>query len=110
MELRCRRTLGWYIGFKCNEYEVWQSNEYEDVSITYKCYLLSESSFGNGKLHYLYIELDDYNNNCLTETICSYSGDTFIGKNLLGRISVDAASNDVMIYGTTNDRIFKQRD
>jgi len=115
-EFRYRRTLGWYMGFKCISYTVWQSDEHEeyeykkDVLITYKGYLLSESSFGNGKLHYLYISVDDYNNNCLTETICSYTGDVFIGNNLLGRISVDAASNDVMIYGNTNDRIFKQRD
>lgn len=111
-----RKTLGWYLGFRKMNYKVTRRDNYTDTATTYQPIpyvyrgaLRSESSFGAGKGHYIYIAVDDYNRNCLTETISSHTGDVFIGNNLLGRISVNVPAQDIMI-NNASDRVFKQRD
>lgn len=110
-----QKSLGWYIGFRKVKYKISRTDTFiSNISvvssnITYEGYIRSESSFGTGKGHYIYISLDDYNKNCLVETISSYNGDTMIGNNLLGRISIDAPIYDIMI-NNPSDRIFIQRD
>jgi len=115
-DISYRKCLGWYIGFRKPSYTVrYQDTILDSVSvdfdheITYHCSLTSESSFGSGKGHYIYIAVDDYNRNCLTETISSKTSNHFVGNNLLGRISIDTPSQEIMIT-TPADRIFRQRD
>ena len=113
-DLLLRKSLGWYMGFRKTRYTVKRSNKYIDnVSqstgpITYECYISSESSFGSGKGHYIYIAVDDYNKNTLTQTISSNVGDVFIGNDILGRISIENSANEIMI--NQSDKIFRQRD
>lgn len=114
-ELDFRKTLGWYIGFRKATYTVRKTDTFLNLlsevepNVLYEAYFSSESSYGSGRTNYVYICVNDYNKNCLTETISSYSGSVFVGKNILGRISVDVPSQEIMI-NNANDRIFKQRD
>jgi len=113
-DLLFRKSLGWYMGFRKTRYIVKRSNKFVDnISqstgpITYEGYVSSESSFGSGKGHYIYIAVDDYNKNTLTQTISSNVGDVFIGNDILGRISIEDSSNEIMI--NQSDKIFRQRD
>ena len=115
VDIRMRKTLGWYLGFRNKKYLVVKGNTIQntvsnnETFITYQGCLVSETSFGSGRGHYVYISVNDYNRNCLTETISSHTGDVYVGNNILGRISVTTPSNEVMMT-TPADRIFKQRD
>jgi hypothetical protein len=57
----------------------------------------------------MFLAVNDYNRNCLTETISSQIGDVFVGNNILGRISCTSSPMEVMV-STPADRIFRQRD
>ena len=114
-ELAIRKTLGWYIGFRkptytANNQTVLEHtvNEHEKV-ILHKGVVSSETSFGSGRGHYMFVAVNDYNRNCLTETISSQIGDVFVGNNILGRISCTSSPTEVMV-SSPSDRIFRQRD
>jgi len=114
-DLRFRRTIGWYMGFNQQQYTVRLSDTLIvnttniQNQIIYSAYLSSESSFGTGRLQYLYIAIDDYNNNWISESICSYTGNVFIANNLLGRIAVNTPTNEIMM-NTKNDTTFYPRE
>jgi hypothetical protein len=114
VDLLFRKSLGWYMGFRKIHYTVRRTDKYIDLitepngQIVYEGYVCSESSFGSGKGHYLYIAVDDFNKNTLTQTISSNIGDVFIGNDILGRISIEDSSNEIMI--NQSDKIFRQRD
>lgn len=114
-ELDIRKTLGWYIGFRKPTYTASNQsvvehtvNEHEQV-ILHKGVVMSETSFGSGRSHYMFVGVNDYNRNCLTETISSQIGEVFVGNNILGRIACHGSPTEVMV-NTPSDRIFKQRD
>jgi len=114
VDLLFRKSLGWYMGFRKTHYLVKRSDTYIDQisqptgEILYEGYVSSESSYGSGKGHYIYIAVDDYNKNTLTQTISSNVGDVFIGNDILGRISIEHSPNEIMI--NQSDKIFRQRD
>lgn len=114
VDLLFRKSLGWYMGFRKTHYTVRRTDIYTDLisepdgPIVYEAHVCSESSFGSGKGHYLYIAVDDFNKNTLTQTISSNIGDVFIGNDILGRISIEHSSNEIMI--NQSDKIFRQRD
>jgi hypothetical protein len=113
-KLTFQKSLGWYMGFRKPTYIITRANRLTDKTLQstgellYEGYISSESSFGSGKGHYIYIVVDDYNKNTMTQTISSNIGDVFIGNNILGRISIENSSNEIMI--NQSDKIFKQRD
>ena len=114
-ELSIRKTLGWYIGFRKPTYTANNQtvlahtvNEHEQV-LLHKGVVSSETSFGSGRGHYMFVAVNDYNRNCLTETISSQISDVFVGNNILGRISCTSSPTEVMV-STPADRIFRQRD
>tara|TARA_B110000879_G_scaffold85196_1_gene117758 strand:+ start:1737 stop:3047 length:1311 start_codon:yes stop_codon:yes gene_type:complete len=114
VNLTFRKSLGWYMGFRKPKYVVTRANRFIDMisqstgKLVYEGYVSSESSFGSGKGHYIYIVVDDYNKNTMTQTISSNVGDVFVGNNILGRISIENSSNEIMI--NQSDKIFRQRD
>tara|TARA_Y100000816_G_scaffold281295_1_gene255665 strand:- start:870 stop:2303 length:1434 start_codon:yes stop_codon:yes gene_type:complete len=114
-ELSFKKTVGWYLGFRKQNYLVSESNTISSRFNTnidnhiYAGAVTSESSFGGGKGHYIYISVDDFNRNCPTETISSYSGNVFIANNILGRISLNVPTQDILI-NQPSDKVFKQRD
>ena len=115
MNIMFCKTIGWYMGFRNTSYEITRNNTYTEYIRTtnpkhvYEAALVSETSFSGGRGNYIYVAVDDFNRNCLTETISSKTGNVFVGNNILGRISLNATSRDILI-NQASDRIFKQRD
>jgi hypothetical protein len=114
-EMAIRKTLGWYLGFRKPKYTANNQsvvehnvNEHEKI-ILHKGVILSETSYGSGRGHYIFVAVNDYNRNCLTETISSQIGDVFVGNNILGRMSLTSSPTEVMVV-IPADRIFRQRD
>lgn len=109
------RNAGWMLGFKQQVYEVHYSSAGHiniadsDSPQQYNWYLDSESSYGNGIHNYIFLEIDDFNNNFSTNTIlANTSNDTYLGNNIMGRISVTTGMNTI-ITNTTSDCVFKKR-
>lgn len=107
-------SLGSFLGFSKRYYTVKRTDVYVDsISavgiITYEAYLQSEASYGNGYINYVFISVDDFNKNYITESIIASTGDNSIGDNILGRVSINESFSTV-VYNTSNDKIFKQRD
>jgi len=107
--------LGSFMGFTKRYYEVRRDDTYIDYVhngtgiLEFEGYLESESSYGNGRNNYIFIFIDDYNNNYISESIIASSVNNYLGTNILGRISINENFSSVMM-NTASDRIFKQRD
>ena len=110
------KTLGWMFGFKKARYEITPTNVNTSIcdnhtSISYyKAFLESESSFGINIANYLFIEIDDYQKNFTPDSIISYnSNKSYLGNNILARITVNSGFNTIVI-DNASDRIFKERE
>ena len=69
----------------------------------------SESSYGNNISNYLFVDIDDYQKNFTPDSIISYnSNKSYLGNNILARITVNSGFNTIVIDNAT-DRIFKER-
>jgi len=79
-------------------------------SVTYYASIISEQSYGSDRSYYVFIAVDDYNNNNIIDSVISASHiNLYLGTNILGRIGITEGLNSVMV-NTPSDRIFKQRD
>jgi len=79
-------------------------------SVTYYASIISEQSYGSDRSYYVFIAVDDYNNNNIIDSVISASHiNLFLGTNILGRIGINEGLNSVIV-NTPSDRIFKQRD
>lgn len=113
--LEFQRTVGWYMGFRNYKYQIEESNEVQQIlydpfhsSFYYVCGLESESSYSSTRDNYIFIIIDDYNSNCVCQPIVSSTKDSYIGDNILARITVDTIHNTVL-YDHGGDLIFKER-
>jgi hypothetical protein len=110
-----QRHIGWYFGFRQRTYTAKKINTVttllhpEKAEHTHEAVLTSESSFGGGRNHYIYIAVDDFNRNCMVDTISDHAGGVFVGNNLLGRISVTVPVQDILV-NTLVGRLFKTRE
>jgi hypothetical protein len=107
-------SLGSFLGFNQRTYTVKRTDTYNDSissfgNITYEAYLQSQASYSNGFLHYVFISVEDFNNNYIADTMITSTGENAIGDNILGRISIDESFSTVL-YHKLFDPIFKQRD
>lgn len=111
------KNLGWMLGFRKTSYTINKSNittSYTNngvSSVNYTASLKSESFFGNNNSNYVFIEVDDFQNNFPTDSIIS-SNDPFgnyLGKNIIARIIIRSQMNTV-INDNGSDLIFKKRD
>ena len=107
-------TSGWALGFSTPSYTVTKNNTYVDIikypsPTTYNCYLNSETSFGRGINNYVFIEIDDFNKNFITNSVMSSIGNTYIGNNILGRLTITSNHNS-MVDVDCSDGIFKVRE
>lgn len=106
------RTAGWMMGFRQPFYEVTNSyyfDFYTGSSVT-KIYgnLQSEGIYGSGINTYIYLCIDDFNNNYKRNVISN--NETFLlSNNVLAKIPVTASSNALIIYND-NDKINKTRE
>ena len=107
--------LGSFMGFTKRYYDIKRDDKHIDYVhdgskiLEFECYLESESSYGNGRNNYIFISIDDYNNNYISESIIASSVNNYLGPNILGRISINENFSAVMM-NTSADKIFKQRD
>ena len=108
-------TLGWFMGFRKSSYTVTQINTFADnvsfagKSVVYKGFLQSESSYGSSLHNYVFVEINDYNKNFITDSVVSITNRAYIGNNIIARIHVTSGSNNI-VFNNTADLIFKMRE
>ena len=102
--LSLNQTAGWMLGFRKSTYILDSTNDY---SIT------SESSFGSTVDNYFFIEVDDYHNNFITDSIVSViqknGQSSYLGKNIMAKIPITTNFNTIL-QNTSSDGLFKTRD
>ena len=93
-------SLGWALGFRANKYI--DANTYT-----------SESTIGTAGDNYLFVDVDDFHSNHITDAVISVvkynNTSSYIGNNIMARISIKSDVNTLI----TNDRdccILKKRD
>jgi hypothetical protein len=99
-------NCGWMLGFK--------ETSYVSTNISLNLYqIISESSYGATIPNYFFVEVDDYHNNFITDSVVSVTRTngtpTYLGKNIMGKIPVPTPFNTIMT-NNTSDLLFKKRD
>jgi hypothetical protein len=108
------RSAGWILGFRRLFYEVKKENVLVDnfnqpSIISYNYYLASESTYGNNIDNYIFLVVEDYNKNFITDAISSTTDFTsYIGNNILGKIPISTNSQTIL-FNNASDKIFKTR-
>ena len=107
------KTAGWNMGFRKPLYTIYKTNVYDDIISTnallsYEAYLESESSYGSSILQYIFLCVDDYQNNFVSDTIISSFGNSYLGNNILARITLTSGQNTIVI-DDSSDLKFKKR-
>ena len=104
------------LGFKRPMYEVrFSQSGYvnfvdSDTTQVYNWFIESESSYGIGIQNYVFLEIDDFNKNFSTNTLfANTANETYLGNNIMGRISVVTGMNTI-ITNTASDCVFKKRE
>ena len=110
-----QRTVGFYMGFRQYEYQVQESDTITQItydpfhkSLFYQCAIESESAYSSTRDNYIFLSINDYNSNCICQSVLSSKGSSYIGNNILARITVDTIHNSI-IYDNGSDNIFKER-
>jgi hypothetical protein len=108
------KNAGWMLGFRNETYTIIKDNTYTNLinavpSNIYEGYLMSESSYGSTLDNYIFVEIDDYNNNYSTNNVISTNTNSYIGKNVLARIVLTSGSHTT-ITDNAADCIFKKRE
>jgi hypothetical protein len=122
--------MGWTLGFRIPFYTVDIHNSYIDATVVspslvqidmsgaifnntvnYQGYLRSDSSFGSNITNYVFLDVDDYNNNFPTNTIISANSmnSTYLGNNILARITLTSNAFTIFI-DTAQSHVFKKRE
>uniref|UniRef100_A0A6C0JAA6 Uncharacterized protein n=1 Tax=viral metagenome TaxID=1070528 RepID=A0A6C0JAA6_9ZZZZ len=113
MNDRLKKTLGWFLGFRNNLYEGIATSLIVDRTMTvlrtHRGVVTSESSYGSTLNHYVFLDINDYNKNEMTNTFLSTTPDAYIGNNIMARITVTKIFNNIF-FDNSSDKIFKQRD
>jgi hypothetical protein len=110
-----KTTLGWFMGFRKQSYVVTQihrfvdNTSYSGKSVTYRGFLQSESSYGSSLHNYVFVEINDYNKNFITDSVVSITNNAYIGNNIIARIHITSGSNNI-VFNNTADLIFKMRE
>jgi hypothetical protein len=112
------KTLGFYLGFTEETYTVNETNTFLSstysltTSVLFEGYLQSEKCFITPINNYLYLDVDDFNNNYVTNNIISASSlpNSFIGQNILARILVSNDAITILSNLLVSSVINKKRD
>jgi len=100
------------LGFKLNEYTVTRDNSHRNhsLNVTYQGYLISDFAYGNYQYEYLFLEVNDYQNNFTTNTVISLIGNNnYVSDNIIAVIPITGGSNTIT-YNDSNDGINKSRE
>ena len=112
---RLKKSLGWYMGFRKPYYKVIKEDIYVDcitnptTQVTYNAYLQSESTYGSALQNYIFLDINDFNMNEITDGFVSSTNNNlneYIGNNILARIAFSKSE----LITSNEDMIFKQRD
>ena len=115
-----QKNAGWMLGFEKASYTNININNttniatamtrFPDKIYVHKGYLESESSYGRSTLQYFFLEINDFTGkNINSDSIISSVGNTFVGNNVLARISVTDSPNTI-IFTDSSDNINKNRN
>jgi len=113
-----KKSLGWFMGFKQECYTITKDDvfidnvSHSDNPIVYNGYLESESSYGSTVHNYIFLDINDFNNNEITDSIVSSvnnANNEYIGNNIIAKIPVINPFFS-MLFDNAGDKIFKQRD
>uniref|UniRef100_A0A6C0CLL9 Uncharacterized protein n=1 Tax=viral metagenome TaxID=1070528 RepID=A0A6C0CLL9_9ZZZZ len=106
------QTAGWIMGFRKLIYEANYNNTYTDIissnNIDYHNYIISESLFDSNDTLYIFLELDDFQRNCVTDKVIS-TNKYYMANNILARITLNYGKKTV-ILDNGSDLIFKKRE
>ncbi len=110
-----QHNIGYILGFRNPYYVVQKTPEELDIisvldnTLTYHCILRSESVFNTTVIDYVFLELDDFNNNFVTNTMVSRTQHGYVGNNILAQIPV-YSTQQVSQVATRNTGTFKTRN
>jgi len=110
-----QHNIGYILGFRNPDYVIEKLPEELDIisvldnTLTYNCILRSESVFNPTVIDYVFLELDDFNNNFVTNTVVSKTQSGYIGNNILAKIPVYSTQQLAQV-ATGNTGTFKTRD
>ena len=91
--------LGWTIGFRKASYDVSGGDTYTDITSTngtlynYKAALVSEALYNEKLQDYIFIDVNDFNNNYVADSIVSATQQSYIGNTLFARIPMSTSAN-----------------
>lgn len=107
--------IGWMLGFRDTTYTVTKEDTHIDnvsymgMSAIRSAYLESEGVYRDNVDDYIFLDVDEYNNNFVSNSIISLTQNDYLGKTILARIPiVKNASN--MVHNNGDDNTFKRRD
>jgi hypothetical protein len=111
------RNAGWLMGFRQPFYTVaYNPNptpvQYNNQFITniYNWRLGSESTYGGSIQNYIYLDVDDFNRNSVSNTfLCENATGSCVGNNIMARLSVSSGMFTI-ITSTSMDLLFKTRE
>ena len=107
-------NAGFIMGFNQPFYTVTKQETYTNnvavIPLFFQGILFAEMTFGNSILNYVFIDVDDFNNNYITNTITSLrKNNSYLGNNILARVSITSTPNSV-IEDNGSDHIYKERE
>jgi len=103
-----QKSLAWKIGFRQYIYNIKYDNSVYIMGIQYNTALEGESSCNLKHDNYIFINLDDYNSNCVCQPIISSTWNSYIGNNILARVTIDSSFKNTH-YNNGHDFVFKER-
>lgn len=104
-------TAGWMFGFRKPSYTMTINDTFFDAYTTnyvviYKGFLNSEGIYGGLVNTYLFLSIDDFNNN-YKRTVISNSDNFVVSNNILAKIPIGSGSNTLLVQ---DDKINKTRE
>ena len=77
------KCAGWMMGFRNPIYVANRDSQFVDIIAddfnTLYNYIKSESSYGSSSLQYFFLELDDFQRNCVPDKVISSTGSDYLG-------------------------------
>jgi hypothetical protein len=102
-------TAGWMFGFRKPSYKITKDDTFFDPYTTssvviYKGFLNSEGIYGGLINTYIFLSIDDYNNN-YKRTVISNNEDFLVSNNILAKIPVGTGSNTLLVQEDKYNKI-----
>ena len=103
-----QKTFAWNIGFRNFTYETYSDTSINLLGLTYTTAFQSEAPFNLKHDNYVFLNLDDFNSNCICQPITSSTWNSFLGNSILARITVNSDYKKTL-FDTYQDHVFRDR-